>query len=64
MREIIKLISTGKTSKGKLTRYFRTTTKNKKIKPDKIRKMQYDPLAYNAETGKHGMHVMFEETKI
>ena len=64
MRDKIKMLSTGKTQKGKPTGTFRTTSKNKKKTTDKLKKKCYDRRAYNAETGKHGMHVMFEETKI
>lgn len=64
MREIIKLSSTGKKQNNKPTGTFRTTTKNKRKSPDKRKSKHYDPLAYNAETGKTGMHVIFEETKL
>jgi large subunit ribosomal protein L33 len=64
MRDKIKLRSTGKTKAGKPTGTFRTTTKNKKIKSDKITKKCFDRLAYNPATGKNGMHVLFEETKL
>ena len=64
MREIIKLLSTGKTKAGKPTGTFRTTTKNKRTKPEKRKTKHYDARAYNAKTGKCGMHVIFEETKL
>ena len=64
MREIIKMASTGKNKKGKPTGTFRTTKKNKRTKTEKLRMKHYDPRAYNAETGKCGMHVYFEETKL
>jgi len=64
MRDKIKMLSTGKTKAGKPTGTFRTTTKNKKLSTEKRKQKHYDPRAYNAETGKSGMHVMFEETKI
>lgn len=64
MREIIKLASTGKTQKGKPTGTFRTVTKNKRKSPEKRKTKHYDPRAYNAKTGKSGMHVIFEETKL
>jgi large subunit ribosomal protein L33 len=64
MRDKIKMLSTGLTKAGKKTGTFRTTTKNKKLKPDKLKLKSFDPRAYNAETGKCGMHVLFEETKI
>lgn len=64
MRDKVKMLSTGKTKAGKPTGSFRTTSKNKKITTDKLKKMHYDRLAYNAETGKKGMHVLHEETKL
>ena len=64
MREKIKMLSSGKTKAGKPTGTFRTTTKNKKKTPDKLKMKCYDPRAYNEKTGKTGMHVLFEETKI
>ena len=64
MRDKIKMLSTGKTQAGKSTGTFRTTTKNKKTTTEKLKQKHYDPRAYNTETGKSGMHVLFEETKI
>jgi len=64
MRDIIKMLSTGKTKAEKPTGTFRTTTKNKKKTTEKLEMMHYDPRAYNPETGKSGMHVLFKETKI
>lgn len=64
MRDIIKMVSTGKNKKGKPTGTFRTTTKNKKKTTEKLRMKFYDPRAFDAKTGKLGMHVVFEEGKI
>jgi large subunit ribosomal protein L33 len=64
MRDKIKMVSTGLRKDGKKTGTFRTTTKNKRTTTDKLRFKHYDPKAYNSETGKTGMHVMFEEGKI
>lgn len=64
MREKIKMVSTGTTKEGKKTGTFRTTTKNKRTSTEKLKMKHYDPRAYNTETGKSGMHVMFEEGKI
>ena len=64
MRDKIRMVSTGKNKAGKKTGYFRTTTKNKKTTTDKLKKIHFDPYAYNPETGKCGMHVLFEEGKI
>lgn len=64
MRDKIKMLSTGKTKAGKPTGTFRTTTKNKKKTTEKLKMKYYDPRAYNSQTDKNGMHVLFEETKI
>lgn len=64
MRENIKLISTGLRKDGKKTGIFKTTKKNKRKSTEKLKKKCFDRLAYNPETGKLGMHVLFEEGKI
>lgn len=64
MRDKIKLLSTGLTKAGKKTGTFRTSTKNKKLSTEKIKKKCFDRRAYNTQTGKNGMHVLFEETKL
>jgi large subunit ribosomal protein L33 len=64
MRDKIKLVSTGTTKAGKKTGTFRTTTKNKRTMTEKLKLKCYDPRAYNKETEKSGMHVLFEEGKI
>ena len=64
MRDKIKMVSTGLTKDGKKTGTFRTTTKNKRTMAEKFKKKYFDPRAFNTATGKSGMHVMFEETKI
>lgn len=64
MRDKIKMVSTGKTKEGKKTGTFRTTSKNKRTMTEKFKKKYFDPRAFNAETGKSGMHVMFEESKL
>lgn len=64
MRDKIKLVSTGTTKDGKKTGTFCTTTKNKRKTTEKLRFKRYDPRAFDAKTGKSGMHVMFEETKL
>lgn len=64
MRDKIKMVSTGLTQAGKKTGTFRTTTKNKRISTEKRKQKHFDKRAYNAETGKSGMHVLFEEGKI
>lgn len=64
IREKIKLVSTGKTAAGKPTKTFYTTTKNKRKNTEKINTKKFDPRAFNQETGKSGMHVIFKEDKI
>lgn len=64
MRDKVKMLSTGTTKEGKKTGTFRTTTRNKRKSPEKYSYKSYDPRAYDAKTGKSGMHVQFEETKI
>ena len=64
MREKVKMNSTGTKKDGKKTGTFRTTTKNKRTTTDKLKKKYFDPRAYNTETDKCGMHVMFEEGKL
>ncbi|MDA8561593.1 50S ribosomal protein L33 [Gammaproteobacteria bacterium] len=64
MREIIKMVSTGLTKEGKKTGTFRTTTKNKRTSTEKLKQKHFDRRAYNKDTEKSGMHVLFEEGKI
>ncbi len=64
MRDKIKMLSTGKTKAGHSTGTFYPTTKNKKTTTEKLKMKRYDRRAYNPETGKTGMHVLFEETKL
>ncbi len=64
IREKIRLVSTGKTAAGAATGMFYTTTKNKRKNSEKLQTKKYDPRAFNAETGKTGMHVIFKEEKI
>lgn len=62
--ELIKLASTGLNEKGEITGYFKTTKKNRTKKPEKLELKKFDPKAFNKETGKKGMHVIFKEEKI
>ncbi len=64
IREKIRLVSTGKDMNGNATKTFYTTMKNRRNHPEKINIKKYDPKAYNVETGKVGMHVVFKEEKI
>jgi|TARA_B110000967_G_scaffold166770_1_gene174967 large subunit ribosomal protein L33 len=50
MREIIKLVSSAKTG------HYYTTTKNKKIQPDKVEVKKFDPVIRK--------HVIYKEAKI
>lgn len=60
----IMLLSTGKNQKGNNTGYFYTTYKNTRNTPDKMNIMKFDPRAWNPETQKAGMMVLFKEKKI
>lgn len=62
-REKVQLRSTGKNKKGKATGYFKTLTVNKRAEK-KLELMKYDPRAWNEETGKVGMRVIFKQKKI
>ena len=50
MREIIKLVSSAKTG------HHYTTTKNKKLQPDKVEVKKFDPVVRK--------HVIYKEAKI
>jgi len=63
-REKIRMNSTGKNQKGKPTGYFKTETKNKRVETEKRERKLFDPRAYNKETNKCGMHILFKEGKI
>lgn len=64
VRDIIKLVSEGKTADGKKTGTFYTTTKNKKTTTEKFLFKKFDPRALNEKTGRLGAHVLFKEEKI
>lgn len=63
-REKVGLRSTGKNAKGEPTGFRYTTIKNRINSPNKLKLNKFDPYAVNPETGKRGMHVEFEETKV
>ena len=63
LREKVQLRSTGTKQDGKPTGYFKTTQVNKR-KEKKLEIKMFDPRAFNAETGKSGMHVIFKQKKI
>lgn len=63
-RDKIKLVSTGKNKEGRATGTFYTTTKNKRQNAEKMSIKKFDPRAYNKETDKCGMHILFKEDKI
>jgi large subunit ribosomal protein L33 len=60
-REKVKLVSSGKQKDGKSTGFYYTSSKNKRNSPNKLEIKKFDPRAYNPETGKCGMHVVFKE---
>ena len=62
-RPLVKLVSTGSKKDGRPTLHFYTTRKNLKL-PIKLSLKKYDPRAYNPETEKCGMHVVYKEEKI
>lgn len=49
-------------SAGTGFRYYKK--KNARTKTEKMKMRKYDPWAINPETGKPGMHVVFEEKKM
>ena len=59
----VRLISSGKTQDGVATGYTYYTKKGKNA-AEKLSMNKYDPRAFNAETGKPGMHVKFDEKKL
>ena len=63
VREKVQLRSTGTKKDGKSTGSFRTTLVNKR-KEAKLELKMYDPRAYNPETGKVGMHVIYKQKKL
>lgn len=63
VRKIIKLNSTGRNKKGKKTGFYKTTTKKLNV-TEKIKKIIFDPRAWDPETEKCGKRVLFEEGKI
>jgi large subunit ribosomal protein L33 len=63
-REIIMLLSTGKTKTGENTGYFYTTVKNKRNTTGKLETVKFDRRAWNETAGRCGMHVPFKEKKL
>jgi ribosomal protein L33 len=63
-RDLIRLVSKGKTKDGKPTRTFYTTSKNKQANANKISKKKFDPRAFNKKTNRNGAHVDFTEEKM
>lgn len=60
----VRLVSTGKNSKGNPTGYTYYILKNPKNITEKMSFRKYDPRAIHPETGKQGYHVLFEEKKM
>ncbi len=63
LREKVQLRSTGTKQDGKPTGYFKTLRVNKRAEK-KLELLKYDPRAFNPETGKVGMKVLFKQKKI
>lgn len=63
LREKVQLRSTGTKKDGKPTGYFKTLRVNKRAEK-KLELLKYDPRAFNPETGKVGMKVVFKQKKI
>jgi len=64
-REKIQLRSTGTSKSGKPTGYYKTTVVNKRnMAEKKLDLMKFDPRAWNKETGKPGMKVLFKQKKL
>jgi len=61
VRVKIRLVSTGKTEKGKKTGYFYTTMKSKRNTTEKIKIKKFDSRAWNPKTKKCGMMLEFKE---
>jgi ribosomal protein L33 len=59
----VRLLSTGKNTKGEPTGYTYYVKKGKNA-TEKLALNKYDPRAVNPETGKTGAHVKFEEKKL
>jgi large subunit ribosomal protein L33 len=61
-RKKIMMLSEGKLQNGKPTKtvYYSTIGEGK----EKLKLRKFDPRAYNTETGKMGMHVLFNEKKV
>lgn len=59
----VRLVSTGKNAKGNPTGYTYYVKKGKNA-TEKLSFRKYDPRAVNEETGKVGVHVLFEEKKL
>ena len=60
----VRLVSTGKSAAGKATGFTYYIKKNPKNITEKLSFRKYDPRAVDAETGKRGIHVLFEEKKL
>ena len=62
-RKKVMMVSEGKNQKGRPTKYAYYTVKGDRD-PNKLTLRKYDPRAYNPQTGKLGMHVVFKEKKV
>ncbi len=61
----VRLVSTGLKKDGKTkTGYIKVTRRNPRNGKEKIKKLCFDPRAWNDAAGRYGMHVLFEESKM
>lgn len=61
-RKKIMMVSEGVDQKGRPTKSVYYTTKGDMQEKLKLRK--FDPIAFNSETGRPGMHVVYNEKKL
>lgn len=59
---LVRMTSTGLREDGTPTDYYYVRRKN--AKAAKLSLKKYDPRAFNKETGKIGLHVVFNEKKM
>jgi large subunit ribosomal protein L33 len=62
-RKKVRIVSTGTNQKGKATGTFYVIQVNK-LAQEKLEIKKFDRFAFNQETGKRGMHVIFKEKKL
>jgi large subunit ribosomal protein L33 len=62
-RKKVMMVSEAKLEDGQPTKTAYYTTKGERD-PNKLKLKKFDPRAYNTETGKSGMHAVFNEKKV